>query len=137
MTTLSTPVEVDRTDTPRSAYAVLERRAMLLTCAALLALSGIAWWRTVGRSRDMNGMVDGIASVGSSMSFDMTAAVFLGMWLLMMVAMMFPTIAPIVLLHRMVVRRRGGSITPTGVFVSGYLLVWAAIGVVPLLTLVG
>jgi predicted metal-binding membrane protein len=137
MTLVSTPVDVDRPDTPRSAYAVLERRATLVTCAALLALAGVAWWRTVGRSNDMDGMVDGIASVGTSMAFDMTVAVFLGMWVLMMVAMMFPTIAPIVLLHRMVIRRRGGGITPTAVFVAGYLLVWSAIGLIPLAALVG
>jgi predicted metal-binding membrane protein len=53
----------------------------------------------------------------------------------MMVAMMFPTIAPIVLLHRMVIRRRGGSPAATVAFVGGYLLVWTAIGVVPLTTL--
>jgi predicted metal-binding membrane protein len=137
MTTIAAPVETDRPDTPRSAYAVLERRATLITCLALLALAGIAWWRTAVRSEDMNGMVDGIARVGSSMSFDMTVGVFLGMWVLMMVAMMFPTIAPIVLLHRMVIRRRGGGITPTAVFVAGYLLVWTTIGVVPLVALLG
>jgi predicted metal-binding membrane protein len=137
MTTIAAPVETDRPDTPRSAYAVLERRATLSTCLALLALAGIAWWRTAVRSEDMNGMVDGIARVGSSMSFDMTVGVFLGMWVLMMVAMMFPTIAPIVLLHRMVIRRRGGGITPTAVFVAGYLLVWTTIGVVPLVALLG
>lgn len=137
MTAISTPVEVDRPDTPRAAYAVLERRATLVTCAALLVLAGFAWWRTVDRSQDMDGMVDGIASVGSAMSFDMTAGVFLGMWILMMVAMMFPTIAPIVLLHRMVMRRRGVGLTPTAVFVAGYILVWAVIGVIPLLALLG
>jgi predicted metal-binding membrane protein len=137
MTFVSTPLEVRRPDTPRSAYAVLQRRATVLTCAALLALSGVAWRRTVERSSDMDGMVDGIAGVGASMAFDMTAAVFLGMWTLMMVAMMFPTIAPIVLLHRMVVRRRGHGAAPTAVFVAGYLCVWAAIGVVPLFALVG
>src|SRR5205085_1883196 len=48
------------------------------------------------------------------------------------VAMMFPTVAPIVLLHRMVVRRREGGALPTVVFAGGYLAVWVAIGVVPL-----
>jgi predicted metal-binding membrane protein len=57
------------------------------------------------------------------------------MWVTMMVAMMFPTIAPIVLLHRMVIRRRGGSPAATVAFVGGYLLVWAAIGILPLATL--
>jgi predicted metal-binding membrane protein len=80
----------------------------------------------------MSDMVQGVAQVGTAMSFDMTAAVFMAMWTTMMVAMMFPTIAPIVLLHRLVMRRRGVGVAPTGVFVAGYLLVWAAIGLVPL-----
>jgi predicted metal-binding membrane protein len=62
--------------------------------------------------------------------------VFLAMWTTMMVAMMFPTVAPIVLLHRLVVRRRGQGLLPTVAFGGGYLLVWAATGVVPLAALV-
>jgi len=80
----------------------------------------------------MSGMVQGLAQVGGPVSFDMAAPVFLAMWVTMMVAMMFPTIAPIVLLHRMVVRRHGGRRAATVSFVGGYLLVWAAVGLVPL-----
>jgi predicted metal-binding membrane protein len=80
-------------------------------------------------------MVSGLAQVGGAMSFDMAAPVFLAMWVTMMVAMMFPTIAPIVLLHRMVIRRRGGGVTATVWFVAGYLLVWTLTGVVPLVAL--
>jgi predicted metal-binding membrane protein len=122
-------------DTPRLAYHALERRATILTAGALLALAGGAWWLTVRRAADMSGMVQGLAQVGGDVSFDMAAPVFLAMWVTMMVAMMFPTIAPIVLLHRMVIRRRGGSPAATVAFVGGYLLVWAAIGILPLATL--
>ena len=108
-------------DTPHSAYSVLERRATLLT---------------VGNARDMESMVQGIAQAGRGMSFDMSAPVFLAMWTAMMVGMMFPTIAPIVLLHRLVVRRRGEGAGPTVAFGAGYLVVWTAIGVVPLLVLI-
>jgi predicted metal-binding membrane protein len=123
-------------DTPRTAYRVLERRATLATVGVLLALAGVAWWSTLGNARDMEGMVQGFAHVGTAMPFDMTAAVFLAMWATMMVAMMFPTIAPIVLLHRLVVRRRGQGAAPTVAFGGGYLLVWTAVGVVPLALLV-
>ena len=51
----------------------------------------------------------------------MGAAGFLTGWTLMMVAMMFPSAAPLVLLHR-------GSTT---LLLAGYLAVWAAIGLVP------
>ncbi|MDX6199110.1 MAG: hypothetical protein QOJ79_2261 [Actinomycetota bacterium] len=119
-------------DTPRTAYGVLERRATVTTAGALLLLAAGAWWLTVRRSADMSGMVQGIAQVGGPVSFDMAAPVFLAMWVTMMVAMMFPTVAPIVLLHRMVMRRRGGGRGTTVSFVGGYLLVWAVVGLVPL-----
>lgn len=133
-----TTVRADgRPDTPRSAYAVLERRATLATAVVLLGLAAAGWWQTVERSRDMGDMVQGLAQVGSAMPFDMAAPLFLAMWTSMMVAMMFPTVAPIVLLHRMVVRKQGGRLAPTVEFGAGYLLVWSAFGVVPLALLVG
>jgi predicted metal-binding membrane protein len=122
-------------DTPRMAYRVLERRATLITVAILLVLAGIAWGSTVDQSADMGDMVLGLAQVGTAMPFDMSVAVFMGMWVTMMVAMMFPTVAPIVLLHRLVLRRRGQGLLPTAVFGSGYLSVWAAVGLVPLAVL--
>ena len=51
----------------------------------------------------------------------MGMAGFLAGWTLMMVAMMFPSAAPLVLLHR-------GS---TALLLAGYLAVWAAVGLVP------
>src|SRR3954469_9097002 len=122
-------------DTPRLAYAAIERRATAATVGTLLLLAGGAWWLTVRRAENMSGMVQGLAQVGGPVVFDMAAPVFLAMWVTMMVAMMFPTIAPIVLLHHMVIRRRGGGPAATVSFVGGYLIVWAAIGVVPLAVL--
>ncbi len=124
-------------DTPRLAYSALERRATVTTCGALLGLAALAWLLTVDRASGMTGMVQGLAQVGGSASFSMTALVFMAMWVTMMIAMMFPTIAPIVLLHRMVMRRCGLGVTPTATFVGGYLLVWSVTGVVPLATLIG
>jgi predicted metal-binding membrane protein len=67
----------------------------------------------------------------------MTASVFLGMWTTMTVAMMLPTVAPIVLLHQMVLRRRGEGPALTVAFVAGYLLIWTVSGAVPLAVLTG
>ena len=135
--TATTEFVTGRPDTPRSAYAVLQRRATFATAVVLLGLAGLGWWETTRQSAAMTGMVQGIAQVGSAMSFNMAVPLFLGMWTAMMVAMMFPTIAPIVLLHRMVIRRRGGGLAPTAVFVLGYLVVWVAIGLLPLAALMG
>ena len=103
-------------DTPRSAYRVLERRVTVTTAAVLLALAGLAWWRTVGQSGSMAAMVQGFAHVGVAMPFDMTVPVFMAMWTTMMIAMMFPAVAPIVLMHRLVTRRRGEGLAPTFAF---------------------
>ena len=124
-------------DTPRSAFGVLQRRFTVVIVGALLALAAVSWWNTVGQSHDMSSMVQGIAQVGRDMPFDMSVGLFMTMWIAMMVAMMFPTIAPIVLLHRMVVQRRGEGPVPTAAFVGGYLIVWSVIGLLPLAALVG
>jgi predicted metal-binding membrane protein len=124
-------------DTPRSAYRALERRATLTTAGLLVALSAVAWWLTLDGARDMEPMVWGFADVGSAMPFSMAAPVFLAMWTTMMVAMMFPTVMPIVLLHRLVVRRRGEGPLPTVAFAAGYLVIWAVAGLVPLAALIG
>ena len=137
MTDVAIPRPAPAEDTPRLAYRALERRATLATVAVLLALAAVAWWLTLGNARDMASMVQGVAQVGTAMPFDMTAPVFLAMWTTMMVAMMFPTVAPIVLLHRMVMRRRDRGVAPTVAFGAGYLAVWAAVGLVPLAALVG
>jgi predicted metal-binding membrane protein len=135
--TATTVFETAQPDTPRSAYVVLRRRATIATALVLLALAALGWWETTRQADSMTGMVAGIAQVGTAMKFDMAVPLFLAMWTSMMVAMMFPTIAPIVLLHRMVIRRRGGGIAPSVMFVAGYLVVWVVIGFVPLAVLLG
>lgn len=64
----------------------------------------------------------GMAMVGGGL--------FLGTWVVMMVAMMFPAVAPMVLTHAGVVRSRGEGKIRTVAFVVGYLVVWTAAGVV-------
>lgn len=60
------------------------------------------------------------------------AGLFLVTWVVMMVAMMFPTVVPMVLTHAGVVRTRGEGMVPTVAFVVGYLVVWMVAGLVPL-----
>ena len=125
-------------EAPRTAYRVLERRATLGTVGVLVGLAALGWWATAVQAGGMDvDMLMGLVDVRTGMPFDVAAPVFLLMWLTMMVAMMFPTIAPIVLLHRMVMRKRDVGIAPTATFVAGYLLVWTAVGVLPLLALLG
>ena len=120
-------------DSPRAAFALLSRRANVAIVIALLALSALAWHSTIEDAVSMRGMVMGLGQIGWLAQGDMSAGIFLAMWVTMMAAMMLPAIAPMVLAHLAVTRRLGHGIVPTLVFVAGYLAVWSAIGAVPLL----
>jgi predicted metal-binding membrane protein len=119
-------------DTPRSALSLLGRRPTLVTFAVLVGLAALAWALTVRNAQSMSGMVMGLGQVETRMPIDLTVPLFMAMWLTMMVAMMFPTVGPIVLAHRAVTARRGEGGVPTIAFVLGYLVVWTLVGLVPL-----
>jgi predicted metal-binding membrane protein len=119
-------------DTPRAAFALLPWRTNLVVIVALIALSALAWRSTIDQASSMSGMVMGLGQIGSRVQGSMSAALFLTMWVTMMTAMMLPTVAPMVLAHLAVARRRGKGAVPTIVFIGAYLLTWSAIGVVPL-----
>jgi predicted metal-binding membrane protein len=126
-----------RPDTPRSTYSLFSQRVTLVVVGVLVGLAAVAWWSTVRQASSMSDMVSGLGQVGARAPNDMTIPIFLGMWVAMMVAMMFPTVAPIVLAHRMVVQRRGEGNVPTAAFVLGYILVWILIGAIPLVGFLG
>ena len=115
----------------------LGSRATWAVVVVLIGLAGIAWIFTAKNSAEMGSMVNGLGQIGALMPNDMAAPLFMAMWLAMMVAMMFPTVIPMVLAHRMVVRNRGEGWLPTASFVAGYIAIWTAIGVVPLVAFLG
>lgn len=94
-------------------------RARLALVGLLLLLAGAAWWWSAGQ---MRGMDDGPGTALGSLGW------FVGVWVVMMAAMMFPSVSPTVALYSRMTRRRA-PLAPL-VFVSGYLLVWAAAGLV-------
>jgi predicted metal-binding membrane protein len=101
------------------ASAFAAARARLGLVAVLFVLSGVAWWSTVDRMRGMDdGPGTGLGTLGW----------FLGVWLVMMAAMMFPSVAPTVALYSRMTRERSAA-APL-VFTSSYLLTWGAAGVV-------
>jgi predicted metal-binding membrane protein len=79
----------------------------VLTAAALAGVVATAWAVT--------------ASAPDTM--DLGPAPFLASWTAMMAAMMLPSAAPLVLLYR-----RGSTPQRTAALASGYLAVWAALG---------
>ena len=106
----------------RPAYAAT--RAHLGIVAVLFALAAIGWWWTVV---EMRGMDDGPWTALGTFGW------FLGVWVVMMAAMMFPSVAPTVLMYdrlRAGHRARGKGAAPdaTALFVAGYLCVWTGAG---------
>jgi predicted metal-binding membrane protein len=101
----------------RPAFSAVRVRLGLV--ALLFALAALAWWLTVDR---MDGMD---AGPGTHLG---TLGWFVGVWVVMMAAMMFPSVAPTVALYSQMTKRRE-PLGPLG-FASGYLLTWAGAGLV-------
>jgi predicted metal-binding membrane protein len=100
-----------------------DQRALL---GGLLALAGVAWLVTGERMGGMESMPG--VELGE-------LGFYLTVWVTMMAAMMFPSVAPTVLMydrlrgdHRD--RGRGAPVDATALFVCGYLLVWTGAGLV-------
>ena len=115
-------MEAARVQTRSSATRL--NRGQLGLLGVLLALAGLAWLVTDDR---MGGMHSAPGMELGSLGF------YLAVWVVMMAAMMFPSVAPTVLMydrlregHRG--RGRGAAPDATGLFVAGYLLVWTAAG---------
>ena len=107
----------------RSAPSRVER-AQLGLLGALLALALAAWVVTDDR---MGGMESTPGMALRGLGF------YVSVWVVMMAAMMFPSVAPTVLMydrlregHR--ARGKGAAADATALFVGGYLLVWTVAG---------
>jgi predicted metal-binding membrane protein len=92
-------------------------RLRLGLVALLVALAAAAWWWT---ARAMKGMDDGPWTSLGGLGW------FVGVWVVMMAAMMFPSVAPTVALYARMTSRRSPLLGIT--FATGYLATWAAAG---------
>jgi predicted metal-binding membrane protein len=93
---------------------------------ALIVLAAVAWAVTNDR---MGGMDAGPGTDVGALGF------FLGVWVVMMAAMMFPSIVPMVWMQVRIQtgrRARGEPVAvgATTLFVNGYLIVWAGAGLI-------
>ena len=108
---------------PRYTIRLDPRQAALI--AALLALAVVGWLVTDDR---MAGMDEGPGTDLGSLGFYVTA------WVVMMAAMMFPSIVPMVTVYQRVQRTRQsqgrGLAGATPLFVAGYIACWTAFGLV-------
>ena len=98
-----------------TAFAAM--RARLGLVLLLFALAGVAWWSTADRMAGMD------AGPGTDLG---ALGWFLGVWVVMMAAMMFPSLAPTVALYARMTRSRGAD--RALLFTSAYLLIWGAAG---------
>ena len=97
------------------AYAAVRVRLGLV--AALFALAGVGWWWTAQRMKGMDeGPWTGLGTLGW----------FLGVWVVMMAAMMLPSVTPTIALHSRMTKRRS-PLSPF-LFAAGYLVTWAGAG---------
>jgi predicted metal-binding membrane protein len=99
-------------------------RWRLAIVGALVGLAALAWWSTGVR---MAGMDAGPGTDPGALGF------FITTWVVMMAAMMFPSIAPMTLMYARIENGRRARAAAAGrgaigFFVAGYLLLWGAAG---------
>jgi predicted metal-binding membrane protein len=102
----------------------LPSAVQLSLVAGLFALAAVAWAMTGDRMAGMD------AGPGTDLG---TLGFWLPAWVVMMAAMMFPSMAPMVVMYARIQqgkRRKGqpAEVGATAIFVCGYLLTWAAVG---------
>src|SRR3990172_5423208 len=109
------------TATVRSSPLPRERNLIL---GSLLALAAGAWGVLIWKSTVMDDEM--------SLTMGMGAPLFVALWIAMMVAIMFPTATPMILMFNKIHserRARRQSFVPTWVFVAAYILVWSVTGI--------
>lgn len=114
-------------------YPLLRQQKLILVL--LLSLAAASWALLIWQSATMNSQ-----AMGMGLTMGMSAVLFIALWVVMMVAMMFPTAAPMILMYRSVYtgkRQQEQPFVPTWIFVSAYLFVWSLCGVVAYLLAVG
>ena len=109
----------------------LPPRQLAVPWIAVAAVAAVAWAITVMLAREMG---NGPGTMGLAL------APFLGLWVAMMAAMMLPSVAPVAVLWTRLISGASagaGRVARMSAFLTGYLLTWAAAGVVAFAALAG
>ncbi|KOY55884.1 DUF2182 domain-containing protein [Streptomyces sp. XY332] len=103
---------------------LLSARQLALAWFVMGSIALLAWVLVVDQARDM-GVQPGTMGMGIPL--------FLLLWLVMMIAMMFPSVAPVAITWaRAIGRQSAGAVRAarTAQFVAGYLLAWTVFGLI-------
>ncbi|NBE52515.1 DUF2182 domain-containing protein [Streptomyces boluensis] len=98
------------------------RRDLAAAWILMVVLAGLAWVLTVAQSRDM-GVEPG--------TMGLALPLFLLLWVTMMVAMMFPSVAPVAIAWARAIGRQSTGVARAAriaQFAAGYLVSWAVFG---------
>ena len=95
-------------------------REQLLLAGLLIVLAAVCWWAT---DRRMDGMATGPTIDFGGLGF------YTGVWVVMMAAMMFPSVWPVVGMYERIRAARDVPLAGTALVVAGYLATWTAWGV--------
>jgi predicted metal-binding membrane protein len=114
-----------------STTAALPRRQLAGPWIGVAALAAAAWAVTMTLTTTMG---NGPGTMGLAL------LPFLGLWVVMMAAMMLPSAAPVAVLWARLISGASAGVTRAGrisAFLAGYLLAWAACGAVAYAALAG
>jgi predicted metal-binding membrane protein len=144
----STSNHTDRFARWHPAFSPARARVTLLLSLSILTMGAwaltlrhaLVMYESIGITGHDGSSMDGM-SMGSMSDMTMTgmpaagwslpeAIGFVAMWTVMMAAMMFPAMVPMVLTFATAQARRTQTMAiPTWIFITGYLLVWLAAGI--------
>ena len=113
--------------TESSGFEAVLKRDRSIVAAGLISITALAWLYTVHLAWMMDGMDMSMAMPRAQAWGAVELLLVFVMWMVMMIAMMTPTAAPMILLFAAVNRKRrerNSPFTPTAVFAAGYLLAW-------------
>jgi predicted metal-binding membrane protein len=112
----------------RNALRAILRRDRVIIAAGLFFITSVAWAYTVREARSMDELCMHMDRSWNASDVGMT----LLMWIVMMVAMMTPSAAPMVLMFATVNEKRRSEqrpYAPAAFFLGGYLFVWSVFSI--------
>ncbi len=108
--------------------AVVQRDRLILI-SGLLAISALAWGYTIALSGDASHIGHGSALAQTRAWTRLDLATTAAMWIVMMMAMMLPTAAPMLVTLGAISRKQpapASPLAPASGFLLGYAIVWTA-----------